>query len=104
VRIRITLPPRGRIAGNEGAPGRNPHPGPVFRQAVRPIRAVIPQNAPRGRTAGNPGGPVANKPFNRILITAGDPFTLWEAGGPVTAWETGDLFTAWETGGLFTSE
>lgn len=84
-------PPRGRATSRAGTYAGT---GPVFRQAVRPIRAVIPQNAPRGRTRSNPGAPVANKPFTRILITAGDLFAVWETGSLITAWETGDLFVS----------
>jgi hypothetical protein len=63
----------------------------VFRQAVQPARAVIPQNAPRGRTASNRGAPVQNKPFTRILISVGDLFTTWETSGLATTWDTGGL-------------
>lgn len=105
VQARRPLPPHGRvITGNPGAPRRNPQAGPRFTQAVRPCRCRVPQNAPRGRTASGPGGPVQNKPFNRILIATGDPFTLWATSGPVTAWDTGDPFAAWETGSPFTTE
>ena len=88
-RIRITLPPKGRTGSNPGGPVRNPHPGPVFQQAVKPIRAVIPQNAPRGRAGSNSGGPVQNIPFSRIRVTLDQPYTSWEAGGPHTRWASG---------------
>ena len=105
VQARRPLPPHGRVTtGNPGAPVRNPRPGPVFRQLDWPCRARIPQNAPRGRTASNPGGPVENKAFNRILVTAGDPFTLWETSSPITLWDTGIPATAWEAGEPFTIE
>ena len=97
-RIRPALPPRGRTAGNPGGPVRNPGHGPVFRQAVRPDRAVIPQNAPRGRTASNPGGPVENIPFRQITLAAGQPFTCWETEVPFTDWVTGQPATDWQTG------
>jgi hypothetical protein len=103
-RIRPSLPPRGRITSNPGGPLRNPQPGPAFRQAVRPARPVIPQNAPRGRTGSNPGGPVQNIPTHRILITTGDPFLAWETTGPFTAWDTAVPFLAWETSTPFTIE
>ena len=41
-RIRPSLPPRGRIASNPGAPVHNPHLGPVFRPAIEAIRARQP--------------------------------------------------------------
>ncbi len=105
VQARRPLPPHGRvITGNPGAPRRNPSQGPRFTQAVQPCRSRVPPNAPRGRTASGPGGPVQNKPFNRILIATGDPFTLWATSGPVTAWDTGDPLAAWETGSPFTIE
>jgi hypothetical protein len=70
----------------------------VFRQAVRPVRAVIPVNAPRGRAGSNPGGPVQNIPLRRILLTTGQPFTDWEAEVPFTDWETGQPSAGWQTG------
>jgi hypothetical protein len=98
VQARFPLPPRGRTASNPGGPVRNPHPGPVFRQAVRPARAVIPQNAPRGRTAGNPGGPVENVPNRPVEIETGSPFTGWETDVPFTGWDTATPYTGWLTG------
>ena len=48
----ISLPfSTGRTSWNLGGPVRNPTAGPVFRQAVTPVRAVIPKVFSRGRTA-----------------------------------------------------
>jgi hypothetical protein len=92
VQARRPLPPHGRITlGNKGAPVHNPAAGPVFRQAVRPIRAIIPQNAPRGRTSSNPGGPIMNPSESR----AG----AWKAGQTYTRWRLGQPYTCMSTGG-----
>jgi hypothetical protein len=56
-RIRVILPPRGRIASCQGTPVRNPSPGPVFTPAAKPVQARFPL-AVRGRITGNPGVPV----------------------------------------------
>ena len=98
MRIRITLPPRGRITGNPGAPVRNPHVGPVFRQAVRPIRGIIPQNAPRGRTGSNPGGPVENIPFATLVFSYGSPHFAWKYDDPHFEWTYGNPHGAWAYG------
>jgi hypothetical protein len=55
VRSRITLPPRGRIAGGTGCPVRNPVPAPPQHG---PVRARIPQRLAGGRVYSNPGNPV----------------------------------------------
>jgi hypothetical protein len=72
----------------------------VFRQAVRPVRAVIPQNAPRGRASGNPGGPVENIPQATALFHLGTPFPGWETGTPglTSQWPAGTPVTQWATG------
>jgi hypothetical protein len=57
VRIRPALPPRGRVSFNSGGPLHNPSAGPVFRQAVRPARAIIPQVFSKGRVGSNLGIP-----------------------------------------------
>jgi len=59
-RIRPSLPPRGRVSFNKGAPLRNPNAGPVFYPAVHPAQARIPQVFSKGRVYSNPGGPVLN--------------------------------------------
>ena len=98
VRIRITPPPRGRTTGNPGGPVRNPHQGPVFRQAVKPIRGIIPQNAPRGRAAGNPGGPVENIPFATLRFRTGTPYFQWDTEDPGFQWDTSSPGFQWATG------
>ena len=85
-RIRVTLPPRGRAAGNPGAPLRNPTQGPVFTQAVHPIRAVIPQTFSKGRVGSNPGSlPPVQKAFLPVglTLTAGNITGGWQYTGPV---------------------
>ena len=96
--VRAQNPPRpmrGRvILGNKGAPVVNPHSGPVFRQAVHPIRSIIPQNAPRGRTNSNPGGPVMNPSGSRAAIwNSGQTYTRWTAGSPYSRWQLGQPYT-----------
>jgi hypothetical protein len=78
----------------------------VFRQAVRPVRAIIPQNAPRGRTASNPGGPVANIPLANPLFRLGTPFWRWATGTPglTSEWSTGTPGFQWATGIPVTSQ
>jgi hypothetical protein len=95
VQARRPLPPKGRvILGNKGAPLHNPQQGPVFRQAVKPIRATIPQNAPRGRTSGNHGGPVANPSANRAAVWhVGQTYTRWNASFPYSRWQLGTPYT-----------
>ena len=98
VQARRPLPPHGRVTlGNKGAAVRNPQPGPVFRQAVRPVRAVIPQNAPRGRASSNPGGPVENIPFVTLRFRTGTPYFQWETDTPYFRWEAGTPGSQWET-------
>jgi hypothetical protein len=72
----------------------------VFRQAIKPIRAVIPQNAPRGRTGSNPGGPVQNIPVATLLFRLGSPYFQWDTGTPgmVSEWNLGTPVFAWDTG------
>jgi hypothetical protein len=71
----------------------------VFRQAVKPVRAVIPQNAPRGRTSANPGGPVQNIPVATLLFRLGSPYVQWDTGTPglVSDWSLGNPFFGWDT-------
>ena len=59
VRIRPSLPPRGRISLSLTSPPFIPQPGPVFRPFRFPAR-VHPTLPPRGRMLSNPGGPVRN--------------------------------------------
>ena len=61
-RIHPSLPPRGRIASNPGAPVHNPVPpgtGPAFTPFTSAVR-IRPAFPPRGRAASNPGAPVRN--------------------------------------------
>ena len=98
VMARRPLPSRGRVfTGNPGGPARNPHPGPVFFPAVRPIRAVIPQNAPRGRTTSNPGGPRVPVPRPGLAFTFGSPYWQWETEEPYFQWEAGTAGFQWAT-------
>ena len=98
VQARTPLPPRGRTEGNKGAPVRNPATGPVFRQAVHPVRGIIPQNAPRGRTGSNPGGPVANIPQATLRFRYGLPHYQWSYGSPEYQWSYGDPVYRWSYG------
>ena len=95
VQARRPLPPKGRIVlGNKGAAVHNPQAGPVFRQAVHPIRSVIPQNAPRGRTNSNPGGPIFNPSGDRAAVwNSGQTYTRWQAGSPYARWQLGQPYT-----------
>jgi hypothetical protein len=104
--VRVVYVAAGRAATMVAIPvPANPRPGPVFRQAVQPARARIPQNAPRGRTASNPGGPVQNIPLGNPLFRLGSPYFQWEAGTPglVSEWATGNPYFRWETGVPVTS-
>jgi len=74
----------------------------VFRQAVHPIRGIIPQNAPRGRIASNPGGPVENIPNVPLLVTTGSPFTLLATDEPFLLWTMGSPFADPQAGEPFT--
>ena len=96
---RYPLPPRGRTTGNKGAPVSNPATGPVFRQAVQPIRGIIPQNAPRGRTGSNPGGPVENIPQATLRFSYGDPHYRWSYGTPEYQWSYEDPLYRWSYAG-----
>ena len=46
--------PRGRVYSNPGAPVHNPTTGPVFTQAVQPVRTRLPLPG-KGRAGSNPG-------------------------------------------------
>jgi hypothetical protein len=105
--VRVVYVAAGRAATMVALPvPRNPQPGPVFRQATRPIRAVIPQNAPRGRTSSNPGGPVENIPFGSPLFRLGSPYFQWDTGTPglVSEWSTSSPGFGWATDVPYTSD
>ena len=59
-RIRITLPPRGRVTFSHPGVVNNPNPGPVFHQSPKPARAVIPRTFSKGRIRSSQGAPVNN--------------------------------------------
>ena len=98
VRVHPVLPPRGRTAFNKGALVRNPQSSPVFRQAVKPIRGIIPQNAPRGRIGSNSGGPVENIPNITLIFTYGDPEFGWTFGAPEFEWAYNNPEFQWVLG------
>ena len=86
-RIRVVPPPRGRIGSSSGALVRNPSPGPVFRQAPRPVRAPVPQVFSKGRIGSNPGviqpSPEAATLAVGLTLTAGGGVPGWIFTGPV---------------------
>ena len=99
VQARRPLPRRGACRSIRFYPGvSNPTPGPVFRQAVKPIRVVIPQNAPRGRIWSNRGGPVENVPFATLRFRTGNPYFQWDTGVPWFQWQVSDPHLQWQTG------
>jgi hypothetical protein len=50
-------------ASARGAPVNNPTSGPIFRQAVRAIRSIIPQTFSKGRIGSNAGAPIVIPPI-----------------------------------------
>ena len=86
VRIRPSLPPRGRTGSNPGGPVRNPVPPiiAIFRQAVIParIRPVLP---PRGRTYSHPGAPLRNPQKGPVFRQATQPARIRPQNAPERA-------------------
>jgi len=108
-RIRPSLPPRGRAAGNAGGPVRNaPPPTPApFTPAVQAVRAKIPPQPPFGRAATMvalpaPSAPSQGPAFRQATAPAQARRPLpprgriaSSPGGPVRNPQHGTAFPAW---------
>ena len=88
-RAKIPVPrliPRGRVSSGKGAPVANPRQGPVFRQAVRPVRAPVPRTFSKGRVLFTPPympPPLTTNPLAIGLTLTAGGVNAWQYIGPV---------------------